>query len=163
MNSKSKILKSKISNQLMELYTDEYFMKEALKEAQKAFDISEIPVGAVMVCKNRVIARAHNQTEKLTDATAHAEMLAVTAAANYLGSKYLNECTLYVTLEPCVMCAGALHWVQLQKLVYGASDVQRGYTLVSTPLLHPKTEVLKGIKAAEAKELIDNFFRKIRN
>jgi tRNA(adenine34) deaminase len=147
----------------MELYTDEYFMREALKEAQKAFDISEIPVGAVMVCKNRIIARAHNQTEKLTDATAHAEMLAVTAAANYLGSKYLNECTLYVTLEPCVMCAGALHWVQLQKLVYGTSDVQRGYTLVSTPLLHPKTEVLKGIKAAEAKELIDNFFRKIRN
>ena len=146
----------------MELYTDEYFMREALKEAQKAFDISEIPVGAVVVCKNRIIARAHNQTEKLTDATAHAEMLAVTAAANHLGSKYLNECILYVTLEPCVMCAGALHWVQLQKLVYGASDVQRGYSLVSSPLLHPKTEVVKGIKAAEAKELIDTFFRKLR-
>lgn len=146
----------------MELYTDEYFMREALKEAQKAFDISEIPVGAVVVCKNRIIARAHNQTEKLTDATAHAEMLAVTAAANYLGSKYLNECILFVTLEPCVMCAGALYWVQLQKLVYGASDVQRGYSLVSSPLLHAKTEVVKGVKAAEAKEMIDSFFRKLR-
>jgi tRNA(adenine34) deaminase len=147
----------------MDLYTDEYFMREALKEAQKALEISEIPVGAIMVCKNRIIARAHNQTEKLTDATAHAEMLAVTAAANYLGSKYLSECTLYVTLEPCVMCAGALHWVQLQKLVYGASDIQRGYSLVSSPLLHPKTEVVKGVKAAEAKTLIDEFFRQLRN
>jgi tRNA(adenine34) deaminase len=146
----------------MDLYTDEYFMREALKEAQKAFEIGEVPVGAVMVCKNRVIARAHNQTEKLTDATAHAEMLAVTAAANHLGSKYLNECILYVTLEPCVMCAGALHWVQLQKLVYGASDIQRGYSLVSTPLLHPKTEVTKGVKGGEAKELIDAFFQKLR-
>src|SRR5215204_1751805 len=136
----------------MELYTDEYFMNEALKEAQKAFDIGEVPVGAVVVCKNRVIARAHNQTEKLTDATAHAEMLAVTAAANYLGSKYLSECTLYVTLEPCVMCAGALHWVQLQKVVYGASDIQRGFSLVSSPLLHPRTEVVKGIKADECKK-----------
>src|SRR5215216_2661674 len=143
----------------MELYTDEYFMREALKEAQKAFDINEIPVGAVVVCKNRVIARAHNQTEKLTDATAHAEMLAVTAAANYLGSKYLSECTLYVTLEPCVMCAGALHWVQLQKLVFGASDIQRGYTLIGKPVLHPKTEVVKGVNADLCKELIDQFFK----
>jgi tRNA(adenine34) deaminase len=147
----------------MELFTDEYFMREALKEAKKAFDIGEVPVGAVVVCKNRIIARAHNQTEKLTDATAHAEMLAVTAAANALGSKYLTECALYVSLEPCVMCAGALHWVQLQKLVFGASDVQRGYSLVGTPLLHPKTEVVKGVKAVEAKELIDNFFRRIRS
>jgi tRNA(adenine34) deaminase len=147
----------------MELYTDEYFMREALKEAQKAFEIGEVPVGAVVACKNRIIARAHNQTEKLTDATAHAEMLAVTAAENYLGTKYLNECILYVTLEPCVMCAGALHWVQLQKLVYGASDIQRGYTLVSTPLLHPKTEVTKGVSAVEAKDLIDSFFRRIRS
>ena len=146
----------------MELYTDEYFMREALKEAQKAFEIGEVPVGAVVVCKNRIIARAHNQTEKLTDATAHAEMLAATAAANYLGSKYLTECTLYVTLEPCVMCAGAFHWVQLQKLVYGASDVQRGYTLVQSPVLHTKTEVVKGIKAEDAKSLIDSFFKKIR-
>ncbi|HEY0742662.1 MAG TPA: nucleoside deaminase [Chryseosolibacter sp.] len=147
----------------MELYTDEFFMREALKEARKAFDIQEIPVGAVVVCKNKIIARAHNQTEKLTDATAHAEMLAVTAAANYLGSKYLNECTLYVTLEPCVMCAGALHWVQLQKLVYGASDLQRGFSLVSTPLLHPKTQVSKGINGSEAKSLIDEFFARLRS
>ncbi|HEY5750472.1 MAG TPA: nucleoside deaminase [Chryseolinea sp.] len=146
----------------MELFTDEYFMREALKEADKALAINEVPVGAVVVCKNRIIARAHNQTEKLTDATAHAEMLATTAAANYLGSKYLSECTLYVTLEPCVMCAGALHWVQLQKLVYGASDVQRGYSLVNTPLLHPRTTVEKGMKAEECKKLIDTFFARIR-
>lgn len=148
---------------MMELFTDEYFMREALKEANKALEIGEVPVGAVVVCKNRIIARAHNQTEKLTDATAHAEMLATTAAANYLGSKYLSECTLFVTLEPCVMCAGALHWVQLQKLVFGASDLQRGYSLVQTPLLHPRTEVVKGIKGGEAKVLIDTFFRNIRD
>ena len=147
----------------MDLYTDEYFMREALKEAVKALDISEVPVGAVVACKNRIIARAHNQTEKLTDATAHAEMIAVTAAANYLGSKYLSECILYVTLEPCVMCAGALHWVQLQKLVFGASDPQRGYSLVNAPLLHPKTEVVKGLKADEAKKLMDKFFKGLRN
>ncbi len=146
----------------MDLFSDEYFMGEALKEAQKALDISEVPVGAVVVVNNRIIARAHNQTEKLTDATAHAEMLAVTAAANYLGSKYLNECALYVTLEPCVMCAGALHWVQLHKLVYGASDVQRGYTLVSSPLLHPKTLVSSGVRAEEATVLINTFFRRLR-
>lgn len=146
----------------MELYTDEYFMREALKEAQKALEISEVPVGAIVTCRNRIIARAHNQTEKLTDATAHAEMIAVTSAANYLGSKYLNECTLYVTLEPCVMCAGALHWVQLQNLVFGASDLQRGYTLVGKPLLHPKTTVKSGVKAEEAKKLIDTFFKKLR-
>ncbi len=147
----------------MELFTDEYFMREALKEASKALEIGEVPVGAVVVCKNRIIARAHNQTEKLTDATAHAEMLATTAAANYLGSKYMNECTLYVTLEPCVMCTGALHWVQLQKLVYGASDLQRGYTLVQHPLLHPKTVVVKGVKGEEAKGLIDRFFKTLRD
>lgn len=147
----------------MELFTDEYFMREALKEAAKAIEIHEVPVGAVVVCQNRIIARAHNQTEKLTDATAHAEMIAVTAAANHLGSKYLNECILYVTLEPCVMCAGALHWVQLQKLVFGANDVQRGYSLVATPLLHPKTEVVRGVKAEEAKLLIDKFFKNLRN
>jgi len=146
----------------MELYTDEYFMREALKEAQKAFEIGEVPVGAVVVVKNRIIARAHNQTEKLTDATAHAEMLATTAAANYLGSKYLNECTLYVTLEPCVMCGGALSWVQLGKLVYGASDVQRGYSLIRQQVLHPKTEVLSGVFAGEAKEFMDSFFKRIR-
>ena len=137
-------------------------MCEALKEAEKAFEIGEVPVGAVVVCQNKIIGRAHNQTEKLTDATAHAEMLAVTSAAHYLGSKYLNECVLFVTLEPCVMCAGALHWVQLQKLVFGATDVQRGYSLSKSPLLHPKTEVVKGVKANESKELLDNFFKRIR-
>ncbi|HEY5826362.1 MAG TPA: nucleoside deaminase [Cyclobacteriaceae bacterium] len=146
----------------MDLYTDEYFMREALKEARKAFDLGEIPVGAVVVCQNKILARSHNQTELLTDATAHAEMLAVTAAANHLGSKYLNECTLYVTLEPCVMCAGALHWTQLQKLVYGADDIQRGYSLVSTPLLHPKTQVVKGIKTEECSELVIEFFKRLR-
>lgn len=147
----------------MELYSDEYFMREALKEAHKALDQGEIPVGAVVVAGNRVIARGHNLTEKLIDATAHAEMLSITAAENYLGSKYLNECTLYVTLEPCVMCAGALHWTQLKKLVYGASDVQRGYSLIGNPLLHPRTEVVKGLLGEEAKTLLDRFFKGIRN
>jgi tRNA(adenine34) deaminase len=146
----------------MELFTDEFFMREALKEATKALEISEVPVGAVVVCNNRIIARGHNQTEKLTDATAHAEMLSVTAAENYLGSKYLNECTLYVTLEPCVMCAGALNWTQLQKLVYGASDIQRGFSLVTSPLLHPRTEVVIGVKADECRKLIETFFKTIR-
>lgn len=147
---------------MIEIYTDDYFMNEALKEAKAALEEGEVPVGAVVVCKNRIIGRAHNQTERLTDSTAHAEMLAVTAASNYLGSKYLNECTLYVTLEPCVMCAGALHWVQLMKLVYGADDIQRGFTLVSTPLLHPRTEIVKGIKKQESRTLVDDFFRRIR-
>ena len=151
-----------IPSGMVELYTDEYFMLEALKEAHKAYDAGEVPVGAVVVSQNRVIARAHNQTEQLNDATAHAEMLAVTSAANYLGSKYLTECVLFVTLEPCVMCAGALHWVQLRKLVYGADDLQRGYTLVESPLLHPRTEVLKGLKEMESKELIHQFFKRIR-
>jgi len=146
----------------MDLYTDEYFMREAMKEAHKAFDLGEVPVGAIVVCQNKIIARAHNQTEKLTDATAHAEMLAVTAASHHLGSKYLNECTLFVTLEPCVMCAGALHWVQLGKLVFGALDIQRGYSLTKSPLLHPRTQVVKGIKADENKALLDKFFKSIR-
>ena len=147
----------------MDLYTPEYFMREALKEAQKALELGEVPVGAVVVSQNKIIARAHNQTEKLTDATAHAEMLAVTSASNFLGSKYLSECTLYVTLEPCVMCAGALHWVQLQKLVYGASDEQRGYSLAKSPLLHPRTEVVKGVKADESKTLLMQFFKRLRD
>jgi tRNA(adenine34) deaminase len=146
----------------MEFFTDEYFMREALKEARKAFDLAEVPVGAVVACQNKIIGRAHNQTEQLTDSTAHAEMLAITAASHFLGSKYLNECTLYVTLEPCVMCAGALHWVQLQKLVFGAKDVQRGYSLVEKNLLHPKTEVTHGIGAVESKELLNQFFAKLR-
>jgi tRNA(adenine34) deaminase len=146
----------------MDLYTDEFFMKEALKEAVKARDRGEVPVGAVVVCNNKIIARAHNQTEQLTDATAHAEMLAVTAASNYLGSKYLTDCTLFVTLEPCVMCAGALHWTQLQKLVFGTRDLQRGYTLSKSQVLHPKTDVVKGIKQDECKVLLDEFFKEVR-
>ena len=137
-------------------------MNEALKEARKGFEAGEVPVGAVMVCENRIIGRAHNQTEKLTDATAHAEMLVITSAEHHLGSKYLDQCTLFVTLEPCVMCAGALHWTQLKKLVFGAEDVQRGYSLVTDPLLHPKTEVVKGIRKGESKALVDQFFKKIR-
>ncbi len=138
-------------------------MLEAYKEAQKALESGEVPVGAIVVCKNKVIARGHNQTERLTDATAHAEMLAVTTAAYELGSKYLDECTLYVTLEPCVMCAGALHWVQLQRLVYGAEDLQRGYERIATPLLHPKTQITKGVLAAECTQLLMQFFQRIRN
>ncbi len=148
---------------IVEVFTDDYFMKEALKEAQKALAIGEVPVGAVVVANNRIIARAHNQTEKLTDATAHAEMLAMTAAANFLGSKYLTECTLYVTLEPCVMCAGALHWVQLGKLVFGASDVQRGYGLIKSPVLHAKTTVVRGIMEEESRAIINTFFKSIRD
>ena len=148
---------------LVQVFTDDYFMQEALKEAQKALTQGEVPVGVVVVANNRIIARAHNQTEKLTDATAHAEMLAVTAAANFLGAKYLTECTLYVTLEPCVMCAGALHWVQLGKLVFGASDVQRGYSLLKSPVLHGKTEVIRGVKEEESRQLINTFFKSIRD
>lgn len=140
----------------------EDYMMEALREAQKAFDDGEVPVGAIMVCKGKVIGRGHNQTEKLKDATAHAEMLAVTAATSWLGGKYLSGCTLYVTLEPCVMCAGALNWSQLPQLVYGAADVQRGYSRVPANLLHPKTVVLSGILAEECSALVLEFFRRIR-
>lgn len=141
----------------------ERFMKEALKEAQKAFDAGEVPVGAVMVCEGRVIARGWNQTEKLKDATAHAEMIAITSATSALGGKYLAGCTLYVTLEPCVMCAGALNWSQLPSLVFGASDVQRGFTTIADPLLHPKTEVIRGILEQDCAALIKEFFKKVRS
>jgi len=147
---------------VLDIYTDDYFMNEALKEAKKALERNEVPVSDIMMCKKKIIARAHNQTEQLTDATAHAEMLAITSAAHALGSKYLDECTLYVTLEPCVMCAGGLHWVQLQRLVFGASDVQRGYRLVRTPLLHPKTEVFTGVREEECRTLLNDFFKRIR-
>ncbi len=146
----------------MEAPDDAHFMREALKEARKAFEEDEIPVGAVVVCKNKIIARAHNQVERLNDATAHAEMLAITSAEHYLGSKYLDECTLYVTLEPCPMCAGALHWSQLQRLVFGATDVQRGYQLIKSPLLHPRTAVTNGVEAPTCRTLLEEFFRKLR-
>ncbi|MBN1789138.1 MAG: nucleoside deaminase [Bacteroidales bacterium] len=146
----------------MELYTDEYFMKEALKEAQRAFEKDEVPVGAVIVWNNRIIARAHNLTETLNDPTAHAEMQAFTAATNTIGGKYLNDCTLYVTLEPCVMCAGASFWTQLAKIVYGAGDEKRGYTLIRQNLLHPKTVVQGGIMKEECSRLLKSFFERKR-
>ena len=138
-------------------------MKEALKEAQKAFDRDEVPVGAVVVSKNRVIARAHNLTEALTDVTAHAEMQAITAAADFIGGKYLKDCTLYVTLEPCPMCASALYWAQVSKVVFGAIDEKRGYSKISTQLLHPKTKVVSGVMENECAELMIEFFRKKRD
>ena len=138
------------------------FMKMALDEAKAAAAEGEIPVGAIVVCKGMVIARAHNLTETLTDVTAHAEMQAITAAASYLGGKYLYQCTLYVTLEPCVMCAGAIGWSQLGRLVYGASDEKRGYTLLAPKSLHPKTEVVNGVMADECGRIVQDFFRKRR-
>lgn len=137
---------------------DIYYMKQALAEARQAAERGEIPVGAVVVCKDRIIARAHNLTETLTDVTAHAEMQAITAAASTLGGKYLNECTLYVTVEPCVMCAGAIGWSQLKRLVFGAEDVKRGYRKYAPQALHPKTEVVQGILADECAALMRDFF-----
>jgi tRNA(adenine34) deaminase len=143
--------------------TDIYFMKQALIEAHKAFDRDEIPVGAVIVCQNRIVARAHNLTETLNDVTAHAEMQAFTSAANFLGGKYLNECTLYVTLEPCVMCAGASFWTQIAKIVYGANDEKRGFRKFGAGLLHPKTLISAGILENECSSLLKEFFQKKRN
>lgn len=137
---------------------DARYMKMALAEAEQAYAEGEVPVGAVVVCQGRVIARAHNLTETLTDVTAHAEMQAVTAAANYLGGKYLSECVLYVTVEPCVMCAGALGWAQLGRLVYGAADEKRGYRRYAPQALHPKAEVVEGVMAEECAELMKRFF-----
>ncbi len=134
------------------------YMQMALDEATRAYDRGEVPVGAVVVCKGRVIARAHNLTEMLTDVTAHAEMQAVTAASNSLGGKYLVDCTLYVTVEPCVMCAGALGWAQLGRLVYGATDEKRGYQRYAPQALHPKTEVVAGVMADECAALMKQFF-----
>ena len=134
------------------------YMKMALDEASKAYEQGEVPVGAVVVCQGRVIARAHNLTETLTDVTAHAEMQAITAAANYLGGKYLNECTLYVTVEPCVMCAGALGWAQTKRIVFGATDEKRGFQRFAPHALHPKTEVVSGVMADECAALIKAFF-----
>ena len=142
-------------------YTDEYWMKEALKEAHKANEKGEVPVGAVVVCSDRVIARAHNLTETLNDVTAHAEMQAITSAANAIGGKYLNECTLYVTLEPCIMCAGALFWSQINRVVYGASDPKRGYS-TSNVTMHPKTSITSNIMAEESAVLLRDFFKQKR-
>jgi tRNA(adenine34) deaminase len=144
------------------VFSDEYYMQMALYEAQMAAEVGEIPVGAVVVCQDRVIAKTRNQTEQLTDVTAHAEILAITAAAQYLGSKYLKDCTLYVTLEPCVMCAGALYWAQVGRVVYGASDEKRGFSLLSQNVLHPKTKVKKGVLENEISQLLKIFFQKLR-
>ena len=138
---------------------DEKFMAEAIREARAALADGEIPIGAVIVCKGRIIGRGHNMTERLHDATAHAEMIAITTATESFGAKYLNECTLYVTVEPCPMCAGALNWSQVGRIVYGAPDPRRGYSLFTPSLLHPRTEVLQGVLADECAELITGFFK----
>lgn len=141
---------------------DEYFMRRALDQARMAMDQDEIPVGVVVVCKDQIIARGHNLTETLNDVTAHAEMQAITSAANKLGGKYLDQCTLYVTLEPCVMCAGAIGWSQLGRLVYGAPDPKRGYSIIAPGALHPKTQVTSGILAEECAALVRDFFKNKR-
>ncbi|MDX2171652.1 MAG: nucleoside deaminase [Bacteroidota bacterium] len=139
-----------------------YFMKEALKEAQKAFEADEVPVGAVVVANNKIIARGHNLTERLNDVTAHAEMQTITAAASNIGGKYLTDCTLYVTLEPCIMCGGALGWSQISKVVYGASDLKKGFSTLEKNILHPKTVVESGILKEECEQLLNDFFAKKR-
>ncbi|WP_209400780.1 nucleoside deaminase [Pseudozobellia sp. WGM2] len=147
---------------MLQPFDDNYFMKKALQEAETAYDMGEVPVGAIVVVQNRIIARAHNLTEQLKDVTAHAEMQAITAAANFIGGKYLKGCTLYVTLEPCQMCAGALYWSQISKVVYGAADSQRGFMAMGTQM-HPKTEILAGIMENEASDLLKRFFVQKRN
>jgi tRNA(adenine34) deaminase len=147
---------------MLAVFSDNHFMKKALQEAQIAFEEGEVPVGAVVVCENRIIAKAHNQTERLTDVTAHAEILAITSAAEYLGSKYLNECTVYVTLEPCVMCAGALAWAQIGRIVYGANDDSKGFMRFGKRILHPKTKVEFGILMEECSNLLKSFFKNKR-
>lgn len=144
------------------MFSDDYFMKMALMEAEEALTEDEIPIGAVIVLNNKVIARGHNHTQLLNDVTAHAEMEAITAAANHLGAKYLNDCTLYVTIEPCVMCAGAIAWAQLGTLVYGASDPKRGFTTLNSPILHPKTIVRSGVLGEECETIMKSFFEKKR-
>jgi len=144
------------------MLTDEYFMEIALGLADEAAAEGEIPVGALVVCRNRIIGKARNQTEQLNDVTAHAEMIAITAATQHLGGKYLTDCTLYVTLEPCVMCAGALYWAQISRLVIAADDPKRGYSRHSAPILHPKTRVETGVLADESRALLTKFFRQLR-
>ena len=143
-------------------YNDEYYMGKALEQARKGASEGEIPIGAVIVCQGKIIARGHNLTETLKDTTAHAEMLSITTATNFLGGKYLNDCTIYVTVEPCPMCAAALAWSQIARVVYGASDSKRGYSLFSPSLLHPKTEVTKGVMEKECSETVSNFFKTLR-
>lgn len=146
----------------MLIYNDEYFMREALKEAEKAFEKDEVPVGAVIVCGDRIVARSHNLTEQLKDVTAHAEMQAFTAASEYIGGKFLDECTLYVSLEPCVMCAGAAYWTRVSRIVYAADDPKRGYSLLGQELLHPKTMITRGVLEEESALLLKTFFERKR-
>ena len=146
----------------MLLFDDNYFMEMAYNQALLAQEQGEVPVGAIVVCQNKIIAKAYNQTETLNDVTAHAEILAITAAEQYLGAKYLRDCTLYVTLEPCIMCAGALYWAQLGKLVYGAKDEKRGFTLVQPLVTHPKTLIRRGILEYECQTILQNFFKDLR-
>ncbi len=146
----------------LSVYSDEHFMREALKQAHIALAEGEVPVGAIIVCQKKIIARAYNQVERLQDVTAHAEMLAITAASNHLGAKYLPECTLYVTLEPCVMCGGASSWAQVGTLVYGASDPDRGYSRMQKSILHPKTKVKSGLLKEECSQLVTDFFESLR-
>jgi tRNA(adenine34) deaminase len=146
----------------LSVFSDEHFMKEALKEARKAFDADEVPVGAVIVCNNQIIARAHNLTEMLVDVTAHAEMQAFTAASNYLGAKFLEECILYVTIEPCIMCAGASYWSRIGKIVYGAKDEKKGYSKLKDNILHPKTEIVAGMLEKECGKLMSDYFKQKR-
>ena len=141
---------------------DERFMREALKEAKRALEKDEVPIGAVIVCEGTIIARAYNYAEHLNDVTAHAEMQAITSAANNLGGKYLQECTLYVTIEPCVMCAGALFWAQIGRIVYGAGDPKRGFSVIGPQLLHPRTKISKGILEEECSQILKNFFEEKR-
>ena len=147
----------------MEVFSHEYFMNEALKQARYAFEEGEVPVGAVIVSKDRIIARAYNQTEKLQDVTAHAEMLAITSAENTIGAKYLTECKMYVTLEPCLMCAGALFWAQIGEIYFAAKDEKRGFRSTNSAVLHPKTQVSEGLFAEESQKLLNEFFSKLRN
>ncbi|WP_258101539.1 nucleoside deaminase [Marinoscillum pacificum] len=146
----------------LSIHSDDHYMNQALKEAQKAFEDGEVPVGAVVVCQNRIIARAYNQVERLNDVTAHAEMLAITAAQNYLGSRYLDQCTLYVTLEPCTMCGGALYWSQIARVVYGAQDEKRGYRQSNPEIIHPQTEISGGLLAEESTMMLKSFFSRMR-
>jgi len=147
---------------MLDIFTDEYFMKQAYLEAEKALEAGEVPVGAVVVCDKKIIARAHNLTERLNDVTAHAEMQAITAAAENLGGKYLDECTMYVSMEPCAMCAGATMWGHLKRLVYGAADPKRGFMTMNQEILHPKTEVTGGLMENECSEIVKEFFRSKR-
>jgi tRNA(adenine34) deaminase len=147
---------------MFSIFSDEHYMRKALEQAQIAYDMGEIPVGAIIVCDNQIIAKTHNLTEQLTDVTAHAEILAITAAAEFLGAKYLTDCTLYVTLEPCPMCAGALAWAQVGKIVYGAEDEKRGFMRFGKEMLHPKTKIAYGVLQQECAGLMTNFFKNKR-